>query len=159
MGFLRCFGSRADGAADKCGRRGGTSTIEAINYPGPLWSCQVQSASAGRERRREAEEEAQRRQGERGEHAWRSASGSILAAPAGLGRSAAAPGLLIRLLPDPGSRGKIRKYHHLHHRSPASPSEIRPVQEFYKRAVSCYASLEHIASRLVARLAVRMRGI
>lgn len=48
--------------------------------------------------------------GKGGENGWGSASGSILAASAGLGRSAALPWLLICLLPDPGSRGKVLKY-------------------------------------------------
>lgn len=97
-----------DRRADKCGRKGGTSAIEAINYPGPLWSCQVQSISAGRETEGEAEEEAERRQCEcweaqGGENGLGSASGSILAASAGLGRSDTVPRLLICLLPDPRS--------------------------------------------------------
>lgn len=47
--------------------------------------------------------------GKGGDNGWGSASGSILAASAGLGASAAVPRLLIRLLPDPGSRGKVLK--------------------------------------------------
>lgn len=126
-----------DRAADKCGRKGGTSTIEAINYPGPLWSCQVQSASAGRETEGEAEQEAEEavwvRGGSGGENGWDSASGSILAASVGLGRSSTLPRLLVCLLPDPGSWGKVQKYAHVHERSLPSPFRgIIRVQVFFK---------------------------
>lgn len=93
--------------------------------------------------------------GRGGENGRGSASGSILAASAGLGRSAAVPGLLIRLLPDPGSRGKILKYHHIQHRSLPRLSGIMPAQVLFKEAVSCDRPCEYIASRFVVWLRVR----
>lgn len=94
--------------AGECGRKGGTSTIEAINYPGPLWSCLCRAplqADTQRGRRRGGRREgAGWPQGEKGgEYGWGSAFKSVPAASAGLGSSAAVPGLVLRLLPDPGS--------------------------------------------------------
>lgn len=94
--------------------------------------------------------------GRGGENGRGSASGSILAASAGLGRrSAAVPGLLIRLLPDPRSRGKILKYHRVHHRSLPRLSGIMPAQVLFKEAVSCDGPCEYMASRLVVWLTMR----
>lgn len=101
-------------AADKCGWKEAVSIIVTINHPGPLWSCPVNGASAGRQTGSETEEERKRQrkrgregagwlQGERrGKNGWGSACMSTSAPAAGLGSSAAVSVHVLRVLPDPG---------------------------------------------------------
>lgn len=73
---------------------------------------------------KEAEEEGERghggrREKEEGENGWRSACVSSSGPPVGLGSSAAVSVLVLRVLPDPGSRGKSMTHQHVLHRSPS----------------------------------------